>query len=118
MKRPIDHLVSDLVRQLDVTRREDFEERAAIMQFDGLRSRGDAECLALLDVLRRYPAALAGMVALQVDLAGTTRWLATRDVERSRMHLTGVGGREFAVLDLRAVVADRYSGMAWLSAVL
>lgn len=118
MKRPIDHLLSELVRQLDVACREDFEERAAIMQFDGLRTRGDAECLALLDVLQRYPAAFAGMTALQVDLAGTTRWLATTDVDGTRTHLNGVGRRVVAVRDLRAVVEEKYSGMAWLSSML
>ena len=55
MKQPIDALVSELVDQLDADLREDFEERAAIIQFEAGYSRGHAECLALLDVLRRYP---------------------------------------------------------------
>ena len=55
MKQPIDPLVSELVNRLDAGRREDFEERAAIIQFEAGYSRGHAECLALLDVLRRYP---------------------------------------------------------------
>jgi hypothetical protein len=46
----IDHLEPDL--------REDFEERAAIMEYDGGLLRDHAECLALLNILRKNPAAL------------------------------------------------------------
>ena len=35
-----------------------FEERAAIMEFDGGLSRGYAEALALLDLIRIDPAAV------------------------------------------------------------
>ena len=54
-KPPIDELVADMLNFLDAGQREDFEERAGIIEFDGQLSRGHAECLALLDVLRRHP---------------------------------------------------------------
>ncbi len=57
-KPPIDELVADMINFLDAGQREDFEERAGIIEFDGKLSRGHAECLALLDVLRRHPEVL------------------------------------------------------------
>ena len=58
-KPPVDELVADMINFLDAGQREDFEERAGIIEFDGKFSRGHAECLALLDVLRRHPDVLA-----------------------------------------------------------
>lgn len=58
MNRPMDALVAEVVDLLDAQLREDFEERAGILEFDAGYSRGHAECLALLDVLRRHPAVL------------------------------------------------------------
>ena len=55
---PIDPIVADIVNQLNANLREDFEERAAIIEYDGQLDRAHAECLALLDVLRRHPEAL------------------------------------------------------------
>lgn len=60
---PQDPLVAELVKKLDGGQREDFEERAAIIEFEGHLPRGHAECLALLDVLRRNPSALTGQGA-------------------------------------------------------
>ena len=56
MHAPKDVLVAELVAQLDEGEREAFEERAAIMEFDAHLPRAHAECLALLDLLRRHPA--------------------------------------------------------------
>ena len=58
MPTPINPLVAEMVAKLNANLREDFEERAAIMEFDGNLPRDYAECLALLDVLSRYPCAL------------------------------------------------------------
>ena len=62
-KPPVDELVADMINFLDAGLREDFEERAGIIEFDGKLSRGHAECLALLDVLRRHPEVLTKAVA-------------------------------------------------------
>jgi hypothetical protein len=48
-----------MVSKLDPALREEFEERAAIMEFEGAMLRDHAECLALLDVLHRHPDALS-----------------------------------------------------------
>ena len=55
---PLDPIVADMVSELDAELREEFEERAGIIEFDGKQPRAHAECLALLDVLRRHPTAL------------------------------------------------------------
>ena len=55
---PLDTLVADMVAVLDANQREDFEERAAIIEFEAILPRAHAECLALLDVLRRNPEVL------------------------------------------------------------
>ena len=55
MNTPLDTLVAEIVDQLDDNLREEFEERAAIIEFDANLPRAHAECLALLYVLRRYP---------------------------------------------------------------
>lgn len=51
-------LVADMVSKLSPALREEFEERAAIMEFEGRLDRREAEYLALLDVLHRHPDAL------------------------------------------------------------
>ena len=56
---PKDAIVADIVSQLDPDLREEFEERAAIMEFDGKVPRAHAECLALIDVLLRHPDVLS-----------------------------------------------------------
>lgn len=58
LNTPIDPLVAEMVTALDANLREDFEERAAIIEFDAHLPRAHAECLALLYVLRRNPEVL------------------------------------------------------------
>jgi hypothetical protein len=55
---PLDALVADMVNLLDDSQREEFEERAGIIEFEAKLPRAHAECLALLNVLRRHPAIL------------------------------------------------------------
>jgi hypothetical protein len=56
--RPTDALVSELLEKLPDSLVEAWEEKAAVVEFDGMSHRAHAECLALLDVLSRYPDAL------------------------------------------------------------
>lgn len=59
MSHPI---VTDFVNRLDENRREAYEERAAVMQFEAGIERDLAEALALLLVIRQYPKeVLAGL---------------------------------------------------------
>ena len=112
---PQDAIVADLVVRLDAGQREDFEERAGIIEFDAQMPRGHAECLALLDVLHRHPAVLTGIVVLHVELEGATQWLLTTDLEITRQQLKGMGGVEIAVLDVADVIEEQYAGLATLT---
>lgn len=55
---PIHPLVAEMVSKLDPAMQEEFQERAAILEFEAAMLRDHAECLALLDVLHRHPDAL------------------------------------------------------------
>ena len=58
---PLDALVADMVNLLDDNQREEFEERAGIIEFEAKVPRAHAECLALLAVLRRHPSVLTSI---------------------------------------------------------
>ncbi len=112
---PTDPLVAELVERLDANQREAWEERAAIMQFDGQLSRGHAECLALLDLLRRHPSVLSGVTVLQIELDGGTEWLLTTDLQYARRYVADVGGHEIAERHLPDVLLTQYGGIAVLN---
>ena len=61
--KPTDAIVADIVSKFDDDLREDFEERAAIIEYDGQLQRAHAEALALIDVLRRHPEVLVKAAA-------------------------------------------------------
>ena len=112
---PTDPLVAELVERLDASQREDLEERAAIMQFDGGLPRGHAECLALLDLLCRHPSVLSGVTVLEIELDGGTEWLLTTDLQYARRYVADVGGHEIAVHQLADVLLTQYGGIAVLT---
>ena len=112
---PTDPLVAELVERLDANQREAWEERAAIMQFDGGLNRGHAECLALLDLLRRHPSVLSGVTVLEIELDGGTEWLLTTDLSYVRRYIADVGGHEIAVRHLPDVLLTQYGGIAVLN---
>jgi hypothetical protein len=56
---PINPIVEALVCRLDDDLREAFEERAGILQFEAGHPRELAEALALLEVIRLNPLAVA-----------------------------------------------------------
>lgn len=115
METPLNPLVADIVSTLDPGLREDYEERAAIMEFDADMERAHAECLALIDLLRRHPSVLTGVTVLQVELNGTIQCWVTTDLNSARQHLTGIGGVEKDILDLATVIDRQYAGIALLT---
>ena len=112
---PTDPLVAELVERLDASQREDWEERAGIMQFDGGLTRGHAECLALLDLLCRHPSVLSGVSVLEIELDGGTEWLLTTDLHYARRYVADVGGHEIAERHLPDVLLTQYGGIAVLN---
>jgi hypothetical protein len=112
---PKDAIVIEMVDRLGADDREAFEERAAIIEYDGQLPRAHAECLALLEVLRRKVRAVEGLQVLQIELDGGTEWLLTTDLAFAREHyLADIGGREVAVLAPADVVEEQYGGVAVL----
>ena len=50
--------IIEMLDRLEPDLREDYEERAGVMEYDGGLPRDHAECLALLNIIRKHPAAL------------------------------------------------------------
>lgn len=111
----MDELVSKLVDRFDASLREDFEERAAIVEFEANLSREHAECLALLDLLSRHPEVLNGVIVLQVERDAETKWLLTTDVQNARHHLVTVGAPEIVDVNLGAVIDEHFGGAVLLA---
>ena len=111
---PKDAIVIEMADRLGADDREAFEERAAIIEYDGQLPRAHAECLALLEVLRSDQSAVKGVVVMQIELDGGTEWLLTTDLAFARAQLADIGGREVAVLDPAEVTHEQYGGIAVL----
>ena len=61
--KPTDAIVADIVSKFDDDLLEAFEERSAIIEFEARVPRAHAECLALIDLLRRHPEVLVKAAA-------------------------------------------------------
>lgn len=115
MSEPLDPFVADLLARLNDNLREQFEERAGVLEFEANFPRGLAECLGLLDVLRCNLEGLSGVTAIQIELDGQTLWIAATDLDIARQHLADIHATEIAVLDLRTVIDEQYGGIAMLT---
>lgn len=114
--RPLDPSVARIVDQLDEDRREAFEERAAIMEFDGGMARADAEPAALIDTLARYGLPPGSRVRLlQAQVGEATEWVLTTDPASARTRLAELGADDIAEADLDEVVTSQYGDLAFLS---
>lgn len=88
-----------LVARLSEDLAEYAEERAGIREHDGGLSRELAECLALLDVLRRDPLAFTGVSLSQVQQG--RHWVCVLSCGTTPAHLIDTGSH-----GLHAVVSD------------
>lgn len=113
---PSDPLVADVVNKLDAAALEDWNERAAIIEYsNGGLSRAHAEALALIDLLQRQPWWLTGLLAIQVELDGATQWVLTTDPVTARHYFADIGADEVAVLRPADVVREQYGDVAMLT---
>jgi hypothetical protein len=96
MQEPLNQFVADSVALLDADLREQFEERAAIMEFDGGLTLSHAECSALIGVLRTSSSALGSAIAIQIEIDGHRRWTLANNM-RSKQEAVFV--RAASVLD-------------------
>lgn len=117
MPRPVDPMVAELADRLNESHREWFEERAGIVEFDAGHSRVDAERLALLMLLQRYPAAMLGVAALQMILGGATRWALTVEVGRAQLHLAELGAVDVHEVALADIVRAHPGAITFIEAV-
>ena len=114
MSVSVNPLVGEIVDTLPVDLREDYEERAAIMEHDGELPRAEAECRALLSVLRRYPEVITGVTVLRFHMQGVPQFLVTTDLELAGRHMAHLGAVEVDTVPLADVVANQCGGLAVL----
>jgi hypothetical protein len=107
--------IADLLDRLDPDTRYEFEERAGIIEFDAGIERDDAECYALVDLLRTYPAALTGMNVFQINKDQQTAFVLTTDVEATYARFDREDAKALRVADLAVVLKTMFDGIALLS---
>ena len=88
----------DLVSRLNASRREIYEERAGVREFDAGLPRTYAECAALLDVAAMDALAFTGVTLLRVQQGPVTRLVLVADDRGGPTPATD------AVRDLRTAV--------------
>lgn len=107
-------IVMDILNKLDAALREEYEERAAIMEFDGNLPRKYAECLALLTVLHHHPYAQTGLRIIQISLAGEPRYMLCLDAYDTDKVLRNLSGPLYQPLDPQEILKNQFSGAAVL----
>ena len=112
-----DAIVASIADGLDAKLREEFEERAAIIEFDGKQTRAHAEALALLDVIQRHPYALTSITVKQIELDGAKQWLLATKRGVARRYPVRITAVERSSADLAVVVEQYYDGFALLTKI-
>ena len=111
----INPLVDELVQSLSAEGREIFEERAGVMEFDGGTRRELAEALALLDLLKRHPAALLNVDVLSITRDQVTQFLVCHRGRMTAERLRSVGYEVVKDVELSTVLLGHFNGLAMLS---
>lgn len=107
---------SNVLSRLDHGQREHLMERSAILASEaGVQPPALCDALALLEVLRLHPAALTGLIVLEIEQDGATQWLLTTNLDNAREHLRDIGATEIAVLNPADVVRAQYGDLAMLA---
>lgn len=115
---PRDAAVARLVALLDEDRREAFEERAGILEFDARLPRDEAERQALIQTLARYgfPAS-PELCLIEVRVGDRTRWLLGPDDAPTRARLAGLGASVVSRAEPVSVLRRHFGGLAVLARV-
>jgi hypothetical protein len=114
MPVPIDPLVAEMVEQLDLDLRLDFEERAGIVEFEAGVQRAHAEALALLNVLDRHPDALSGVTVLCVEVDKRPHYYITTDIDLAREEAERKRANEIRAAGVHWVLIEEFGGLAEL----
>lgn len=113
---PLDAGVARLIQQLDDARREAFEERAGILEFDAKLPRLEAERQALIQTLARYGVpGTPDIRLLRVQIAEATQWLLSGNEIATRRALAGLGAGEVVEVDLADTLQRQFGGLAVLA---
>jgi len=113
---PLDAGVARLIQQLDDGRREAFEERAGILEFDAKLPRLEAERQALLQTLARYGFPGSPDVRLlQVEVGDAPRWLLSGNEIAARRALADRGAGKVVEVDLADTLRSQFGGLAVLA---
>ena len=112
----MDTLVQELVDLLNPDLREEWDERAAIMNWDGGLAQEHAECLALLDLLRRHPCVLAGVAVVEVEFDDGRTWFVTTD-RKGAHRVASQCGSAARFVTLSDIVSGHFGGAAVLGEV-
>ena len=108
-------LIADLLARLDEEMRYQFEERAGTIEFDSGVPRDDAECLALIDLLRSHPGALVGVTAFQIERHGSSHIVLTTRASFLQEHHRALGVTALQIVDLAKVIRDGFGCLARLA---
>lgn len=113
---PVDGHVAHVVARLDSDRREAFEERAGILEFDAKLPREDAERRALVEVLALdgFPGA-PSVRLLQAEVDGGIQWFLAADRVAARRALAGLGVARVVEVDLAEALQRQFAGLATLA---
>lgn len=113
---PLDAGVRRIVGWLDANRREAFEERAAIMEYDAKLARLEAERLALIQTLSHFGFPPGGSVrVLRTEIDRRVCWVLTTDPVSARVALAARGSVEPIEEALDAVVRSQFGDLAFLA---
>lgn len=112
----MDEIVSQIVDRMSCALREEFEERAAIREMEAGYSRPHAECLSLLETLRRHPGVLVDVAVVEVEVDGDRAWLLTTDREGARKVACHADGRA-TFIDLVELIDARFGGGVMVAAL-
>ncbi|NMG32532.1 hypothetical protein [Aromatoleum evansii] len=113
---PLDAGVARIVGWLDANRREAFEERAAIMEYDAKLARLEAERLALIQTLSHYGFPVGGaMRVLRTEMDRRAIWVLASDPASACARLRASGYPEPIEEALDVVVRSRFGGLAFLA---
>lgn len=114
---PLDEHVRRIVARLDAGRREAFEERAAIVEYDAGLPREEAERRALLDVLANLGFPMPVQL-LQMEIAGATQWVLTGDGPALCAELQAQGVERILQVSLADTVRTQFADAAYLTTSL
>jgi hypothetical protein len=114
MPTPIDPLVAEMVEQLNLDLQADFQERAAIIEYDAKVQRAHAEALALLNILDRHRDALSGVVCLCVEVDGVAHFYVADCLERAREHAAVKRANEIRAAGIAFVLDTEFGNLGEL----